>query len=245
MPSLYPSYFPYKVQHIILTTTQRILEECCFDFARKWVPSTLQEHGWDCAAAVELTKWTRILVKHSTKLPMQTLDLKGSSFNEVLIATNKLRHTAVHRLPTTARGVHQLIQSALRLTETLNDPLRTAQLEELHHEIDSKIKAMELNKNVLEDELNAQLQEIQQQREELDRREKDVTATALREDMENKTLIGFLLEEAVQKIFDEELMSRADLEKDQDQSEAKTDEEEVNGPVETIDAANGVEAEAK
>jgi hypothetical protein len=54
-----------------------------------------------------------------------------------------------------------------------------------------------------------------------------------------------LLEEAVQKIFDEELMSRADLEKDQDQSEAKTDEEEVNGPVETIDAANGVEAEVK
>ena len=115
-------------------------------------------------------------------------------------------------------------------------------MEELHHEINSKIKAMEFNKNVLEDELNAQLQEIQQQREELDRREKDVTATALREDMENKTLIGFLLEEAVQKIFDEELMSRADLEKDQDQSEAKTDEEEVNGSVETID---GVETEVK
>jgi hypothetical protein len=145
---------------------------------------------------------------------MQTLDLKGSSFNEVLIATNKLRHTAVHRLPTTARGVHQLIQSALRLTETLNDPLRTAQLEELHHEIDSKIKAMELNKNVLEDELNTQLREIQRQREELDRKEKDVTVTTLREDMENKTLIGLLLEKAVQKIFDEELMPRADLKKD-------------------------------
>jgi hypothetical protein len=34
--------------------------------------------------------------------------------------------------------------------------------------------------------------------------------------MENKTLIGLLLEKAVQKIFDEELMPRADLKKDQD-----------------------------
>ena len=82
--------------------------------------------------------------------------------------------------------------------------------------------------------------EDQRQREELDRKEKDVTATTLREDMENKTLIGLLLEEAVQKIFDEE--PRADLEKGQDQSEAKTDEEEVNGSVETID---GVETEVK
>jgi hypothetical protein len=33
--------------------------------------------------------------------------------------------------------------------------------------------------------------------------------------MENKTLIRLLLEKTVQKIFDEKLMPRADLEKDQ------------------------------
>jgi hypothetical protein len=27
---------------------QRILEECCFDFARQWFPSMLNKH-WDCA----------------------------------------------------------------------------------------------------------------------------------------------------------------------------------------------------
>ena len=124
LPSLYTSYLPYKVQHVILTTTQRILEECCFDFTRKWVPSILQEHGWDCAAAVELTKWTRILAMRSAKLPMQALELKRSSFNEILFSTNRLRHTAVHRLPTAARGIDQLIQSALRLTETLHDSPR-------------------------------------------------------------------------------------------------------------------------
>lgn len=34
VPSLYPVNFPYKAQHFILTTTQRLLEECCFDFTQ-------------------------------------------------------------------------------------------------------------------------------------------------------------------------------------------------------------------
>ena len=227
VPSLYPSYLPYKVQHLILTTAQRVLEECCFGFAEKWLPSILRDHGWDCPAAVELTKWTRILARRSAQLPVDALKLKGPSLNEVLFSTNKLRHTAVHRLPTTARGIDQLIQSAMKLAETLSDPLRAAQLEELHCEIDSKIKAMELNKNVLEDNLSQELEEIRRQREELDRKEKDLITTTLKEDLENKSLVGLLLEDSVKKIFDEELRSQVDLERDQD--EVKSDEEGVNG----------------
>lgn len=59
-------------------------------------------------------------------------------------------------------------------------------------------------------------------------------ATMLREDLENKTTIGLLFEESVKKIFDEELVSQTDLEKDQDKSEAKTDEDRVNGFVEAV-----------
>ena len=139
------------------------------------------------------------MAKHSTKLLTQALELKGSSFNEILFSISKLRYTAVYRLLITARGIDQLIQSALRLTEMLNDFLRAARLLELYYEINSKIKAMELNKNVLKDEFNTQFREIQWQREELDRKEKDVTVTTLKEDMENKTLIGLLLEKAVKR----------------------------------------------
>src|SRR5215469_4868795 len=119
MPSLYPSYLPYHVQHLILTTAQRVLEECCFRFTKRWLPSILKYHGWDCAEAVELTKWTRILAKRSasTNLPMHALKLSGSTLQDILFATNKLRHTAVHRLPTSARGIGQLIQSAVKLAE--------------------------------------------------------------------------------------------------------------------------------
>jgi hypothetical protein len=49
-------YIPYKDQHDILMEAQRILEECCCDFARQWFPSMLNKY-WDCAQSVELTGW--------------------------------------------------------------------------------------------------------------------------------------------------------------------------------------------
>ncbi|KAH8696296.1 hypothetical protein BGW36DRAFT_397879 [Talaromyces proteolyticus] len=201
--SLYPMYFPYQAQHAILSRVQSVLEDCCFEFTRIWKPSILEEQGWDCAAAVELTKWTKLFVKKSEKFPEHAFKLSGTSLNKILFATNKLRHTAVHRLPTTSRGVEALVKSAMILAETLQDPLRTAQLEDLQLEIDSKIKAMELNKNVLEDTLGQELQKIQQQREELDMLEKALAARIIREDRENKVLIGSLLEESVNRLFDE------------------------------------------
>jgi hypothetical protein len=123
----------------------------------------------------------------------------------VLFSPHKLRHVAVHRLLYTTRGSYQLIYSALRLTETLHDPIRAAQLEELHHELDSKIKPIELNKNVLEDGVSNEFQKIHQQRKELDRREIDLIEKMLKEDNENKSLIGHLLEDSVERIFKEEV----------------------------------------
>lgn len=114
------------------------------------------------------------------------------------------------------------------MTETLHDSFRASQLEELHREIDSKIKALELNKNALEDNLNHELQQIQRQREELDQKEQDLIATTLREDQENKSLIGLLLEESIEKIFNEDMTLSPNLEKDEDEA-GTDDEEEANG----------------
>lgn len=197
-------YFPYHAQHTILSRVQSVLEDCCFEFTRKWKPSILEEHAWDCAAAVELTKWTKLFAKSSEKLPQHAFKLCGTPLKETLFATNKLRHTAVHRLPTSCRGVEALVNSARILAETLQDPLRTAQLENLQHELNSKTKAMELNKNVLEDTFSLELQKIQRQREELDMQEKQLTARIIRDDREKKFLIGNLLEESVYRLFDEE-----------------------------------------
>ncbi|EQB57289.1 ubiquinol-cytochrome-c reductase cytochrome c1 [Colletotrichum gloeosporioides Cg-14] len=175
IPSLYPSYVPYGAQHAILTTAQIVLEECCFDFASKTIPDAL-------------------------KLPQ---GLSGVTVQSALVSTHQLRHTAVHRLRTTARGISRLLESAVGLAEALNDVARAAQLEELKSELDGKIKAMEMSKNVLEDRAAAGLEEIRRQREELDRQEKQLVLDMLTEDREYKDLVGKLLVASVKDIFED------------------------------------------
>jgi hypothetical protein len=225
MPSLYPSYIPYKAQHVILNTAQRILEECCYDFARNWLPEVLTNSGWDCAEAVELTKWTRMLLKHTRTLPPQALATREANLKDAFLSTHQLRHTAVHRLPTTARGIAELVQAALVLAETLQDHRRALLLKELHREIDSKIKAMELHKNALEDTLSYEFGKIRRKREELDRMEKALVANAIKEDQGNKALVGSLLEDSVCRIFDQEPEPLAILDTDEDDSEPKRDQD--------------------
>lgn len=82
---------------------------------------------------------------------------------------------------------------------------------------------MELNKNNLEDRLTRELEEIRQQREELDKREKTLIADMIEENSENKSLIGSLLEESVKRIFIEGVEMPSALEKDDDGLEKSED----------------------
>lgn len=151
-----------------------------------------------------MTKWTRIISKHSGKLPAHAFTLSdGSSLDFLLFFANKLRHSAVHRLRLIAWGVSQLVESAQNLAEVLQDSLRTAQLKEIHLDIDSEVKAMELNRNVLEDEFARQLEEIAQQRRDLNEKEERLRADLHAKDLANTLLIGSLLEESVKRIFDQ------------------------------------------
>ncbi|KAL8325291.1 hypothetical protein RB597_008518 [Gaeumannomyces tritici] len=147
-----------------------VLEECCFDFATVSMSGLLQEKNWECPAAAELTEWTSMFLKGKSRWPGLPKEL-GEEGRELLLEVANIRHTAVHRLPTTAK------------------------------ELSSKIKAMELNKNILEDTLASELQAIQKQRKGLDEKEARLIQAMLKDDMDNKALIGQLLEESVRKTF--------------------------------------------
>ncbi|GKZ37954.1 hypothetical protein AbraIFM66950_009817 [Aspergillus brasiliensis] len=200
-PSLFPLYLPYHAQHQILNTVQQVLEECIFDFMQKWLPDELTRRGWDCAAAAELTKSTRFLVKCLRKIPEDALHPIDPKPESILLKVVKIRHTAVHRLPTTARGVCEFVDIAKKLTETLGDSLRTSQLENLHHDLQDKVQILEFNKNVLEENLARQLQNIEAERELLSRREERLRAKTVEDDRENKLMMGLLLEESMEQIF--------------------------------------------
>lgn len=157
----------------------------------------MEEHAWDYFADVDLTTWKKLFTDELEKFPRHAFKLDEASLNDILIEI----HTAVHRLPTTCHGVQALVKSAIILAETLQDPLRPAQLRLLQLEIDIKIKAMGFNKAVLEDTLKQELQEIQRQRKELDMQEKELEARIIREDRENNTFIGNLLEDSLSQLF--------------------------------------------
>ena len=239
MPSLYPSQLPYQSQHVILTTAQRVLEECCFAFATAAMPSVLKERKWECPAAVELTKWTKLFRKGKAKFPAQEtpIDLSSREAHKMLTTVSHLRHTAVHRLPTTARGISQLLDAAVELAQTLQDDVRAAQLDEIRHDINLQIQAMELNKYVLQDTVSAGLQEIQRQRQELERMEVDLIQKMLVDDENNKALAGYLLEGSVRRIFWSETQA-ARTQKQED----KGDERKDNGDPERADG-EGLEQE--
>ncbi|MCJ1247646.1 hypothetical protein MMC30_004861 [Trapelia coarctata] len=205
IPSLYPLYIPYKNQHIVLNRTQRLLEECCYNFTAQWLPDLLEQRNWDCPEALELNKWTYIVVKRLGKLPadcFETIDDPTLSLADALISINKLRHSAVHRLSTTAKGISELIRSAARFAKVLRDSSCEAQLEELHQELEGKIRALELNKNFLETKLENEMQDIARQRRELAEKEREAVATMLKEDKDYGSLIGVLLSQSVDGIFD-------------------------------------------
>ena len=164
--------------------------------------SILEEQGWDCPEAIELTQWTKIMSKRCKKIPAHAVDnSSGVPLDELFRSTSSLRHSAVHRLPTNAKSIDRMILSALNLAKTLRDSSRAKKLEVLHFELDDRIRDMELNKNFLENRLEEELEAIREARAELDRRENEAKATMLKEDRENKFLVGSLLEKSAWKLF--------------------------------------------
>lgn len=96
-----------------------------------------------------------------------------------------------------------MVHSATRFARVLRDTIREQQFNELHRELESKIRALELNKNFLETNLEQELQDIAKQRRELDEKEKEAIKSMLREDEDHGSLIGILLSDSVNEIFDE------------------------------------------
>lgn len=142
------------------------------------------------------------MMKRKGKLSAGAFKDSDSHINATLIAVNRLRHSAVHRLRISAKGILQMIEAAVRFAETLSDLARASQLEELYKELQSIIKSQELNKNYLETKLTDELDEIKRQREELVKREQEAISTIVTEDGENTSFVGSLLERRLRSILD-------------------------------------------
>jgi hypothetical protein len=109
-----------------------ILEECCFDFGRTWIPPLMKAHNWHEVESIELTQWVQAFCRYTGVLPISaTRSIAGKSLKEVLYDTSSLRHAAVHRLPTSAVDLVSMLRAAHSFTTALNDPLRTREIERI------------------------------------------------------------------------------------------------------------------
>ncbi|ORY55619.1 uncharacterized protein BCR38DRAFT_490962 [Pseudomassariella vexata] len=193
------AYLPFKAQHYVLTEAQRIAEESCFNFAQTWLPSFLQQYGWDCACAGEMNAWANFFIAHAEEVPRAVFQPTELPLPVILNKTILLRNIAVHRVPTPAPEVVDLIAAAHMLTITLGDKERMAQLGDLRALLDWSIETMTMNKTALKSSVGPQLYEIQQQRDELARREREIIARLWEEDAAQRAHVGSMMEQSIMK----------------------------------------------
>ena len=200
-PSLFPSFLSYAAQHKLLNTVQRVLEDCCYDWVAKWIPSLLEQRNWTCSEAVELGRWTVTIPERFDTFSFDATALgSGEALRAVFLATHPLRHAAVHRLRTSVRGIERMLKNALNLATALQDTQRKCKLHDILEDFRATMRAMEASKNDLENALDEEIRDIQEQRAALDEKEKEARLSMLREDRENTAQISCRFENSIRNL---------------------------------------------
>ena len=195
IPRLHPVYLPFKTQHKTLILVQSLLEECCLEFGNTWVPDLMEARKWTEAESIELTEWTKRFVKYARSLPPSAIQpVPGKSIAEVLFGTSTLRHSAVHRLPTSAAGISKMLSAAITFAEALNDSKRAEKVAEIKMQLEASIEGIVQHQNLLERKLTDQFEDIVRRRGELDELERSSIEEMLATDKKQRTEVGSALE---------------------------------------------------
>ena len=154
----------------------------------------MEAYNWHEVESVELTEWTKQFLEYTKPLPPAALTpIPTKSMAEVLFETNSIRHSAVHRLPTSAVGIINMLSAAITFTSVLNDSVRTARLIHLKGQLEASVEEIIQNQRLLERKLTDQLQAINRRRAELDERERSTIDEMLSADREQRAEIGSAL----------------------------------------------------
>ncbi len=195
IPRLHPVYLPFKTQHRILVPVQFLLEECCLEFGNTWAPDLMKARKWKEAESIELTEWTKRFSKYAKSLPPSAIKpVPGKSIPEVLFGTSILRHSAVHRLPTSAAGILNMLSAAVTFAEALNDSKRAKKVAEIKTQLETSIEEIVQHQHLLERKLTDQYEDIARRRAELDELERSSVEEMLATDKKQRTEVGSAFE---------------------------------------------------
>ena len=155
----------------------------------------MEAQKWYVVESVELTQWTQKFLKYAESLPPPAINpIAGKSTAEVLIGTNNLRHSAVHRKPTSAAGIVNMLNAAATLAESLNDSIRAKKIASIKLQLEASIEEIVQHQNLLERKLNDQLEEIASRRAELDALERSSIEEMVAMDQKQRAEVGAAFE---------------------------------------------------
>ncbi|KAL8655151.1 MAG: hypothetical protein Q9210_001061 [Variospora velana] len=164
-------------------------------FGNTWVPDLMEAHNWKEAESIELTQWIKRFSKHAKSLPLSAFDrVSGKGIAEVLFGTSNLRHSAVHRLPTSAAGILNMLSAAINFAEALKDSKRAEKVSEIRTQLEASVQDVVQHQNLLECKLTAQLEDIARRRAELDELERSSIVEMLETDKKQRTEVGSAFE---------------------------------------------------
>lgn len=197
IPSLYPVYLSYNVQHTLLVKVQGLLERACYQFGKEKLRDILAKEGWDYPESVELNRWPGVFLSHQDKFSADAIVELGKPLDQVLDSITQLRHTAVHRLRVSVARVEQFMVDSESLARLLQDDSCTRHLSRLRRETQLTVGELKRNKDLLESTLAETLKKIAAQRAELERLERIAVEDMVREDKEYQNLVSSNLQEVI------------------------------------------------
>ncbi|KAI4169187.1 MAG: hypothetical protein LQ348_007330 [Seirophora lacunosa] len=191
-----PIHLLFKTQHHLLVKVQTLLEECCFNFGKIWVPIEMEILGWHEAEAVELTQWTeRFLGSIQPSPPPSAMKpITGTSMPEVVRQTSRLRHAAVHRLPASPAKLVEMLGAAVSLAEALDGSEQAQKLARIKEQAENCMQEITQHQSLLERKLADQLEDLSRRRAELDELERLYKAEVAASSRKKRTEVGSTLE---------------------------------------------------
>lgn len=183
--------FPWPVQRKVFASIQSALEQCCFEYAKRWLPDLVASESWETFQRIGLTEWgARLKVMENT--PANTMSReKGKTWWDVLLRVRELRHSNIHRDNLTASDVIDRIENATMLMKVLNDGNTASWILEIKEFLSSYIAETKQRRQAIEKYLSAELETVSKKRKELDQTERNLISRAIQWDQENQHTILF------------------------------------------------------
>ncbi|KAJ5642531.1 hypothetical protein N7490_006531 [Penicillium lividum] len=131
LPALSSGCIPFRAQHLILQAIQGYLEQCTFDFVRRWLPRESLSAGWTCPESVELHRIFSFLDEHKAKSESSNFHGTFGKLYKWRRPVTSIRHAAVHRIVQDRDSLDQKIRAAAGFAQGIGGPCCSRPLERL------------------------------------------------------------------------------------------------------------------